>query len=173
MHFKTRARKNKMGKANIANASTSWVPSEFKQMNLDKALADGLVADGDQVIFPSTERVPKSQSSYRVMFLAFLLRGLSLPAHEFLRGLLFVYGVQLHQLTANSILPALLLFESPFWGSNPIFSSGNISFGSAPVFLYQRSLNWAGMLFLFVLSPSTWNFPWLPQYRVGERNGFT
>jgi hypothetical protein len=38
------------------------------------------------------------------MFLAFLLHGLSLPAHEFLRGLLFVYGVQLHQLTPNSIL---------------------------------------------------------------------
>jgi hypothetical protein len=38
------------------------------------------------------------------MFLAFLLRGLSFPAHEFLHGLLFVYGVQLHQLTPNSIL---------------------------------------------------------------------
>jgi hypothetical protein len=30
------------------------------------------------------------------MFLAFLLRGLSLPAHKFLHGLLFVYVVQLH-----------------------------------------------------------------------------
>jgi hypothetical protein len=38
------------------------------------------------------------------MFLAFLLCGLSLPAHKFLCGLLFVYGVQLHQLTPNSIL---------------------------------------------------------------------
>jgi hypothetical protein len=38
------------------------------------------------------------------MFLAFLLHGFSLPAHEFLRGLLFVYGVQLHQLTPNSLL---------------------------------------------------------------------
>jgi hypothetical protein len=38
------------------------------------------------------------------MFLAFLLRGFSLPAHEFLRGLLFVYGVQLHQLTPNFLL---------------------------------------------------------------------
>jgi hypothetical protein len=38
------------------------------------------------------------------MFLAFLLCGLSFHAHEFLRGLLFVYGVQLHQLTPNSIL---------------------------------------------------------------------
>jgi hypothetical protein len=38
------------------------------------------------------------------MFLAFLLCGLSFPAHEFLRGLLFVYGLQLHQLMPNSIL---------------------------------------------------------------------
>jgi hypothetical protein len=38
------------------------------------------------------------------MFHAFLLRVLSLPAHEFLRGLLFVYGVQLYQLTPNSLL---------------------------------------------------------------------
>jgi hypothetical protein len=38
------------------------------------------------------------------MFLAFLLRGLSFHAHEFLHGLLFVYGMQLHQLTPNSIL---------------------------------------------------------------------
>jgi hypothetical protein len=38
------------------------------------------------------------------MFLAFLLHGLSLPAHEFLRGLLFFYGVLLHQLTPNSIM---------------------------------------------------------------------
>jgi hypothetical protein len=30
------------------------------------------------------------------MFLAFLLHGLSFPAHEFLRGLLFMYSVQLH-----------------------------------------------------------------------------
>jgi hypothetical protein len=45
------------------------------------------------------------------MFLAFLLRSLSFPAHEFLRGLLFVYGVQLHQLMPNSILhlPILLM----------------------------------------------------------------
>jgi hypothetical protein len=56
------------------------------------------------VIFPGDERIPSPPKGYRVMFLAFLLRGLSLPAHEFLCGLLFVYGVQLHQLTPNSIL---------------------------------------------------------------------
>jgi hypothetical protein len=89
MRFKTRAQKNKMGKTNTTNASTNWVPTKFKQMDLTKALADGLIADGDQVIFPSTERIPKPPSGFRVMFLAFLLHGLSFPAHEFLRGLLF------------------------------------------------------------------------------------
>jgi hypothetical protein len=104
MRVKTQAHKNKMGKSKTTNTSTSWVPSEFKQTDLTKARANGLIADGDQVIFPSTERIPKPPSSFRVMFFAFLLRGLSFPAHEFLRGLLFVYSVQLHHLTPNSIL---------------------------------------------------------------------
>jgi hypothetical protein len=104
MRVKTLAHKNKMGKNKTTNTSTSWVPSEFKQTDLTKAQKEGLIAEGDQVVFPSTERIPKPPSGYRVMFLAFLLHDLSFPAHEFLRGLLFVYGVQLHQLTPNSIL---------------------------------------------------------------------
>jgi hypothetical protein len=57
------------------------------------------------------------------MFFDFLLRGLSLPTHEFLRGLLFVYGVQLPQLTPNSILYIacfITLCES-FLGIEPYF----------------------------------------------------
>jgi hypothetical protein len=103
MRVKRFAHKNQMGKK-ITNSLISWVPSEFSQTDLTKAQTNGLIADGDQIIFPSTERIPKPPSGYRVMFFAFLLRGLSFPAHEFLRGLLFVYGVQLHQLTPNSIL---------------------------------------------------------------------
>jgi hypothetical protein len=104
MRVKTLANKNKMGKIKTTNASTSWVPSEFAQVDLAKAQKDGFIAEGDQVVFPSTDRIPKPLSGYREMFLAFLLRGLSFPAHKFPRGLLFVYGVQLHQLTPNSIL---------------------------------------------------------------------
>jgi hypothetical protein len=93
-----------MGKKKATNVSTSWVPAEFAQSDLTKAQKDGFITEGDQVIFPSIERIPKPPSGYRLMFLAFLLRGLSFPAHEFLCGLLFVYGVELHQLTPNSIL---------------------------------------------------------------------
>jgi hypothetical protein len=104
MPIKIVAHKNQMAKNKSTNASTSWVPLEFEQSDLTKAQRDRFLIGGDQVIFPSTERIPKPPSGYRVMFLAFLLCGLSLPSHEFLRGLLFVYGMQLHQLTPNSIL---------------------------------------------------------------------
>jgi hypothetical protein len=104
MCVKTLAQKNKMGKSNTANSATSWVPSDFKQKDLEKAQANGLISNDNQVIFPSTDCIPKPPSSFRVMFLAFLLCELSFPTHEFLPGLLFVYGLQLHQLTPNSIL---------------------------------------------------------------------
>jgi hypothetical protein len=93
MRVKSLVHKNQMGKKKITNASTSWVPSEFEQTDLTKAHENGFLTGGDQVIFPSTKRIPKPPSGYRVMFLAFLLRGLSFPAHEFLRVLLFIYGV--------------------------------------------------------------------------------
>jgi hypothetical protein len=98
-----------------------WVPLSFEESDLKKALKDGFLPEAAQVIFPGDERVPTLSKGYRVMFLDFLLRGLSLPAHEFLRGLLFVYGVQLHQLTLNSILYIacfITLCES-FLGINP------------------------------------------------------
>jgi len=58
------------------------------------------------------------------MFVAFLFRGLSLPAHEFLRSLLFFYGIQLWQLTPNSILHLSIFITlceaflgiDPHWG---------------------------------------------------------
>jgi hypothetical protein len=123
MRVKHLAQKSNMTKGKTANAATSWVPSVFTQKDLEKAQADGLISDDDQVIFPSTERIPKPKSSFWVMFFAFLLRGLSLPAHEFLRGLLFVYGVQLHQLTSNSILhiACFITLCKSFLGIDPHF----------------------------------------------------
>jgi hypothetical protein len=47
MRVKTRAQKNKMGKSITANSATSWVPSDFKQKDLEKAQADGLISDDD------------------------------------------------------------------------------------------------------------------------------
>jgi hypothetical protein len=46
--------------------------------------------------FPGDEVIPRPAAGWIFEFSAFLYRGLSFPAHEFLRGLLFVYGLQLY-----------------------------------------------------------------------------
>jgi hypothetical protein len=71
MRVKHLAQKNKITKGKTVNAATSWVPSVFAQKDLDKARADGLISDDDQVIFPSTERIPKPRNGFRVIFLLF------------------------------------------------------------------------------------------------------
>jgi hypothetical protein len=89
------------------------------------------------------------------MFFAFLLRGISLPAHEFLRGLLFVYGVQLHQLTPNSILriacfitlcesflgikPHFLLWKSLLWLRPSVALTKKPELGGAVVSIHAES----------------------------------
>jgi hypothetical protein len=89
MRVKHLATKSIMAKT----SATNWVRSTITKKEVEKATADGLIAAQDSIKFPSTERIPKPSSGYWVMFLAFLLRGFSLPAHKFLCGLLFVYGV--------------------------------------------------------------------------------
>jgi hypothetical protein len=90
-------------------------------VDLTKAKAEGFLVSFVEIISPSTEIVPQPKEGYRVIFLAFLLRGFSLHAHEFLHGLLFVYGVQLHQLTPNSILhiACFVTLCEAFLGINP------------------------------------------------------
>jgi hypothetical protein len=119
MRVKHLATKSTMAKT----SATNWVRSTITKKDVEKARADGFIAAQDSIKFPSTKWIPEPPSGYRVMFLAFLLHGLSLPAHEFLRGLLFVYGVQLYQLTPNSLLHIacfVTLCES-FLGIEPHF----------------------------------------------------
>ncbi|KAK1682439.1 hypothetical protein QYE76_043287 [Lolium multiflorum] len=53
---------------------------------------------------PGDESSPRPPIGFRVTFIDFLVCGLVVPVHKFLRGLLFIYGIQLHQLTPNSLL---------------------------------------------------------------------
>jgi hypothetical protein len=70
-----------------------WIPSAFDGADLKKAKKEGFLLESVEIVFPSTEAIPAPPVGFWVMFLAFLLRGFSLPAHEFLHGLLFVYGL--------------------------------------------------------------------------------
>ncbi|KAK1667824.1 hypothetical protein QYE76_055983 [Lolium multiflorum] len=88
----------------MATEDLEWERSKIsnQDMNLLKRL--GFTKKKDALRFPHEESYPKPPIEYRVSFVDHLICGLSPPIHEFLRGLLFVYGLQLHQLTPNSIL---------------------------------------------------------------------
>jgi hypothetical protein len=66
------------------------------EVDLMKVKREGFLLASGEIVFPCDEVIPAPPPGFRLMFLTFLLRGFYLPAYEFLRGLLIVYGVQLH-----------------------------------------------------------------------------
>jgi hypothetical protein len=83
---------------------SGWERSKLTNQDKRGLKKLGLLKKKDSLIFPGGESAPNPRIGYRVTSIDHLIRGLSTPVHEFLRGLLFVYGIQLHQLTPNSIL---------------------------------------------------------------------
>jgi hypothetical protein len=96
-------------KAKTADADGSvvgrWVQTKVGNKELSQAEKMGLLKNTPvESLAAGPEIIPQPPPGFRVIFIAFLLRGLSFPPHPFLRGLLFAYGIQLHNLNPNSIL---------------------------------------------------------------------
>ena len=83
--------------------SGRWERSAFVAAELDALVADGVVVDGAARI-PGDEEISAPHPDERVCFQSFFPRGFALPVHPFLRGLLFAYQLQLHDLTPNGML---------------------------------------------------------------------
>jgi hypothetical protein len=88
----------------MAAEDLEWERSKISNQDTNTLKRLGLMKKEGAIRFPSEESYPNPPMEYRVSFVDHLIRGLSTPIHDFLRGLLFVYGIQLHQLTPNSIL---------------------------------------------------------------------
>ncbi|KAK1666213.1 hypothetical protein QYE76_054372 [Lolium multiflorum] len=108
-----------------AKVSRDWSASAISNRDINKLRALGFIsASEDDIRLPGAVSRPKPPKGFTVMFTAFLFRGLSLPAHEFLCSLLFFYGIQLWQLTPNSILHLSIFITvceaflgiDPHWG---------------------------------------------------------
>jgi hypothetical protein len=114
-----------MGKrgSSATSAATGTTTKKAKTMNIDASIVGNWVStkmgskqmsatekigllknDSAESLAAGPEFIPRPPPGFRVIFLAFLLRGLSLPPHPFLHGLLFAYGVQLDDLNPNTIL---------------------------------------------------------------------
>src|SRR3954468_13298775 len=101
----TSATGGKKGATTTRVTDGGWRRSETRESDLRKLRERGLIPqDREAVRLPGNEVILRPPAGYRVMFLAFVIRGFSFPVHNFLRGLLFLYGIQLHHLLPNSLL---------------------------------------------------------------------
>ena len=70
--------------------------------------------------------IPTPRPHERVVFLPHFLRGLGFPLHPFVRGLMFYYGLDFHDLAPNFILniSAFILCARPSSASSPTSAYG-------------------------------------------------
>jgi hypothetical protein len=72
----------------------NWSQTKFLEQDLQKGAKTGILKDDPMEIRISRpEIIPRPPAGFRVLFLAFILCGVSFPLHEFLRGLLFAYRI--------------------------------------------------------------------------------
>jgi hypothetical protein len=83
----------------------NWVQSKIEGKDLDSVEKTGILKhDPAEALAADPEIIPRPPPGFRVMFLAFILQGLSFSPHPFFCGLLYAYGIQLHDLNPNTIL---------------------------------------------------------------------
>ena len=106
----------------------SWPFSTVTADDLEALVADGLLRplSGDsqpEWMAPPSGAAPSPLPGYVVSFVSFHERGFGVPASRFMRAILHVYGVELHNLSPNSNVQAAIfaavcegfLGISPHW----------------------------------------------------------
>ncbi|KAK1684893.1 hypothetical protein QYE76_045741 [Lolium multiflorum] len=95
----------------MAAEDLEWERSKISNQDVNLLKRLGLMKKEDAIRFPSKESYPDPPMEYRVSFVDHLIRGLSTPIHDFLCGLLFVYGIQLHQIRVQPLQAR----KNPLW----------------------------------------------------------
>ena len=101
-------RSSRRGKSEAKEATIAdgWMKSKFLESDIASLVDDCLLQSRAIIQWQSAEghERPYERVTELVMFKAFVERGLAIPVCDFLQGLLFHWGIQLHHLTPNSIL---------------------------------------------------------------------
>jgi hypothetical protein len=85
---------------------SNWMHSNVSREQLLRLVEAGQLpplTEAVEWVVPADESMPRPPSGYVVSFVAFHERGFFVPAGRFIRGVLFVYGLQLQHLNPNSI----------------------------------------------------------------------
>ena len=91
----------------LKKGDDDWALSSVKEAALTKLHTDGFLPPADKLAVraPSSKEVlPEPHANERVLFVESVHRGLGFPLHDFVRGILYAYVVQIHDFTPNGIL---------------------------------------------------------------------
>lgn len=88
-----------------SGANGKWEASIVTNKDIEELKRAGyLSADVAHRAPEKSQVVPTPKSGERVVFLPHFIRGLGFPLHPFVRGLMFFYGLDFHDLAPNSFL---------------------------------------------------------------------
>ena len=92
-------------KGGISDES-SWVPSKSSKADLMDLVRAGLLPSKEMICWRTVgaDLDPSVWLSETALFVPFVRRGLALPACNFLLGLLYYYGIELHNFDPEAIL---------------------------------------------------------------------
>ena len=87
-----------------------WMASSVKEKDIAELREAGYLAKEVAHRLPTKgQAVPTPKPNERVVFLPHFVRGLGFPLHHFVRGLMFYYGLDFHDLAPNSFLNILAM----------------------------------------------------------------
>lgn len=89
----------------VLGAQGKWMASSVTEENIKELWEAGyLVADITHRLPTKKQIVPTPEPNERVVFIPHLLCRLGFPLHPFVRGLMYYYGLDFHDLAPNSFL---------------------------------------------------------------------
>ena len=82
-----------------------WVASSTREKDIKELQDAGYLSTDIAYKVPAKKQdIPTPEPGERVVFIPHFLHGLGFPLHPFVRGLMFYYGLDFHDLAPNSFL---------------------------------------------------------------------
>ena len=88
-----------------SRAQGKWMASSIKEKDVTQLWEAGYLAkEIAHRLSAKGQITPTPKPNERVVFIPHFLRGLGFPLHPFVRGIMFYYGIDFHDLSLNSFL---------------------------------------------------------------------
>ena len=133
----------------MSGAGGKWMISSVMEGDIKKLRRAGYLPDDITHQLPDEgQLIPTPKPHERVVFLTHFLRGLGFPLHPFVRGLMFYYGLDFHDLAPNFILniSAFIVVCEAFLRIKPHFGLWLKTFNVKPKVVSGRQAECGGAM---------------------------